>query len=147
MASMKRAGRLNWIAMVGVLGIAVIGFLMFFGQKSSTSNAIAFMEALGNKDVDRLVELSSWDGDKEDLRKKWDYSVNTAGKYYVFRWEVLSEKKADDNHSAVKLTVFRNAFRPQTFPEKFELPMVREGDEWKVDVRGLSHQIFPATPR
>ena len=106
------------------------------------------MLALGERDVETLVRLSSAPGETPDqLRKEWRYATEIAGKRYRFAFRILMAKEANDNTASVALHVFRNADLDTTYPEKFELPMLKVDGNWLVEIRGINRQMYPALPR
>ena len=43
--------------------------------------------------------------------------------------------------------MIHDADHPGAYEELYELPMVKVGDDWKVDVRGISREFYPGLPR
>ncbi|BBO23322.1 MAG: DUF2950 domain-containing protein [Fimbriimonadaceae bacterium] len=143
---MRQSGRVHWITVVGLLGIVALVVLLFAGKESPANVASRFMSALARHDVEELTSLSFYEGDPEQLRKGWDYAVNVAGKHFLFRWSLETVKESGPDTAAVKLKVER-ALGPNSFPENFDLPLVLTKDGWRVDVRGISRNMFPGLPR
>ncbi len=106
------------------------------------------MTALSKGDVDTLTKMSLL-GDKTEpeMHKEWEFAVNTAGKHYRFFWRITSELVSDENSGSVRMQISRNIDSPSTYEEAFQLPMQKVNGEWKVDVRGISREMFPALPR
>ncbi|MCO5297763.1 MAG: hypothetical protein M9921_12980 [Fimbriimonadaceae bacterium] len=145
---MKTAGRVSPLLILGVASILVLAFLLM--QSSSTPSGVAaeFMTALGKGDVDELMRVSYAPGrDEAEMRKEWEFAVNVAGLHYRFAYRILNSKQADDKNASVSLHVFRNADLDSTYGEKYEIPMVKVGDEWKVDAFGLNREMYPGLPR
>lgn len=145
---MKTAGRVSPLLILGLASI--VGLVLLLSQAGSTPSGVAaeFMTALGKGDVDELVRLSYAPGrDKESLRKEWTFTVKEAGEHYRFAYRILTSKQADPKNASVSLHVFRNADLDTAYGEKFEIPMVKVGDEWKVDALGLNREMYPGLPR
>jgi hypothetical protein len=144
---MKRLGRINWV-LVSVVGIVLLfGSSLLFGSESPQSVGSRFMTALAKGDVDQLAELSYPQERKEDFRKQWDWAVNVAGPHYRFVWKVTGFTQLDEDTASVRMMVARNVMTPGTYEEKFELPMVREDNTWRVDVRAVNREMYPGLPR
>ncbi len=106
------------------------------------------MDALDAGDVDTLTQMSYLDKDTEaQMREKWEFAVNTAGKYYKFRYEITAARQISEDTAQVTMQLIKDAINPSAYPEKSELPLVKVGDKWKVDVKGMSRDIYPALPR
>jgi hypothetical protein len=147
-----RAGRVHWFTLliVGLAAVFVVGALLLtlFSGGTPTGSGAKFMNALANGDAEQLTELSHIDGRSEDqIRKGWEYAVKVAGPHYRFRWQVVSESKPSDDEAMVLLKVWRNAVRVDSYDERFQLPMLRIDGKWKVDVRGISREMYPGLPR
>ncbi len=148
MSGMRQAGRANWLMIAGGLGVIAVIILLFLSSESPSNVAEKFMEALAKGDVSKLTELSLVEpGQKELLKRQWEYCVNVAGPYYRFQWKVLSEKESDPKNAAVSLFVWRDALSPSTFEERFALPMVKTNSGWKVDYHGINREMYPGLPR
>lgn len=144
---MLRAGRTHWLVLVAI-AVAIGGVIVvFMPSNSAAKSANDFMRALATDDRDALTSLTYWPGaDPAEIRKKWDHTME-AGKYYRFAYKVVNEKQATDTQVGVTAMVMRNVMTGSSYEEKFEIPMVLEGGKWKVDVRGINREMFPALPR
>lgn len=153
----RQLGKINFL----VLGLAMM-VIMFvaalaLAKESLESTGVRFMDALARHDVEKLVELSyigetdvtKIDARKKRLREEWDFSVNTAGKYFSFAWRVTSGTKSSEKSGAVTVQVIRNLKGGSVggYEEKFELPMEFEDGKWKVEVGAINRDMFPALPR
>ena len=149
MGRMKRAGKAHPVLIVGILSIvAFIAIIFGAGGGTSTETVVQFMSALGNGDVDTLTRLTYAPGKSdEQIRKEWAYTVGTVGPHYRFTFQILITKQATPTFATVALHVFRDADTPNTFPEKFELPVILGDKGWKVDVAGVNRQMYPGLPR
>lgn len=133
--------------MLGVV-VAVIALvvLIFMGQKSPAEAGSRFMDALARGDVDGLCKTSYAPGKTpEELRKDWEFAT-TVGKHYLFYWTITSSSAVTDDSATVRLAVQRN-FGPGSYDENYGLPLHKVNGEWKVDVSGISREMYPALPR
>ncbi len=132
---------------VGVIGALAIAYLLLFSQAGPEMVATRFMSALVEGNTDKLTELSYYQGgSKKELKDKWDFSTKVAGKYYVFAWKIKFSKLADEKSAGVAMEVIRNAQSPSSYPENFQLPLVKHEGNWLVDVRSISREMYPALP-
>ncbi|HRK21582.1 MAG TPA: DUF4878 domain-containing protein [Fimbriimonadaceae bacterium] len=144
---MHRSGKAHWLTIVGILSVVAIGALMLFARDSAGSSAGQFMTALGKGDVDTLTKLSYIEGvPSEEVRKKWEFTTDV-GKHYMFRWRIVNITQSDDKTAAATMQVTRNSAAASGYEEKFQLPLVKIGDDWKVDVTAISRGLYPALPR
>jgi hypothetical protein len=81
------------------------------------------------------------------MRKKWDFAVNRAGKYYLFTYKITSARQIDENNAQVTMQFTKDAGDPSSYDAKYEIPLVKVGNEWKVDVKAISRELYPAIPR
>lgn len=143
-----QAGRVNVLAIGGIVCLALIVFVLFAGRESTATVGARFMTALAKGDVDTLTQMSFMGDETPDqVRKQWDYTVHGVGQYYRFRWHITGTSQANDNTAAVLLQVARNADTPSAYDENYQLPLVKVNGGWKVDVRNISRDMFPALPR
>lgn len=125
----------------------LIGAFVFAGQ-SVSHVGVQFLDALARGDVDKLTDLSDIPGrSREEIRKEWDFAVNTAGKYYRFEWKLDEGNEISPGLGSVRCQIRRNADNPGSYDEKFELPMHKVDGKWKVAVAEVSADVFPALPR
>lgn len=143
---MLRAGKVHIIPILAAAGIVLLAVLLFLARESPISAADRFLVALGRGDVDTLMELSYFAGDKEDLRRQWEFATQEAGKYYRFRYKIRFAREVGDT-AAVSIEFERDAMSGASFPENRQIPMVRENGRWKVDVAAVTRDLYPALPR
>ncbi len=146
---MRVAGRISLVYVAAIAGVVVVSGLLLMGRESLTAVGGRFMSALAKGDVNTLTKMS-YLGDKseEDIRKQWDFAVNHAGKYYQFGWRVTATSEAEPNVSgSVRLSVARNIGSGSSYEENFQLPVIMKNGMWKVDVRGISRELYPGLPR
>lgn len=145
---MNQSGRVSFITLLGAASVILIVTLLLLSRESLSSVGGRFMSALARKDVEALTKLTHLGNrSPEEIRKQWDFTVNTAGKYYNFQYRVVSATQSDANSASVKLQVVRNSDQQSSFDENFQLPLIKVGEEWKVDVRGISRDFYPGLPR
>lgn len=143
---MLRAGKVHIVPILAVVGVVVLAVLLFLARESPAAAADRFLVALAKGDVNRLMELSYFGGDREELRRQWEFATQEAGKYYRFRYQIRFAKEVGDT-AAVSLEFERDAFSGASFPENRQIPMVRQGGRWKVDVAAMTRDLYPALPR
>lgn len=144
----KRAGRANWLIVSGILGLVVAVVLVFFSGEAPETAGTRFMTALATGDVNTLVKMSHAEGiPEQELRDQWTFATQVAAPHYRFVYRVTSGVQADANTASVRMSVVRNAERPTSYEEKFELPLVKVNGQWKVDILSLDRRLYPALPR
>lgn len=134
----------------GLLGLLVIGVVVFLSGESSQAAATRFMNALGKGDVSTLVSMSDMPGKSpEEIKRDWEYTTKVAGPHYIFTYKITSNLDANEQStiSMVRMMVTRNVDRDDSYEEKFELPMVKKDGKWKVEVLGLDRRLYPGLPR
>ncbi len=148
MSSMKQSGRVSLLALGSLVCVVVITVLLIFSRESPAAAGTRFMAALQDHDVNTLTKMSKMDKLSEDeIRKQWDFAVNTAEKYYQFAFKIEGAAQADGKTASVKVRMIKDADKPGAFDTMCELPMVKDGEDWKVDVRGLSREFYNCLPR
>lgn len=144
---MKRAGKAHWLMIAGLASVLVLLGLVIFGRDSAGETAAEFMTALGSGNAEKLTDLTFLGtGTKEEMRAKWEFATKRAAPYYRFTWRITNVAESGPNDANVTLQVMRNA-SASSYEEKFQLPLVKVKDEWKVDVRSVSSQMYPGLPR
>lgn len=144
------AGRIGTGALFGLAALLIVFLLGFFlsSRQSITASAASFMSALAKADTAALSDLTYLGSDdKAAIESKWKKTFErSAG--YAFTWRIVSSTTGPEGKSgAVRLQVTRNADKPGGYEEKFELPMVMRDGKWKVEVDGISREMFPFLPR
>ncbi|HEY0867724.1 MAG TPA: hypothetical protein VGE01_10110 [Fimbriimonas sp.] len=146
---MNQSGRVNPVTLLAVVAIVLFAFVLLFSREGVSTVGARFMGALARHDVDTLTKMT-YLGEgisDEEIRKKWDFAVNEAGKHYRFAWKVTGTTQTTENEAAVRLQVVRNMESGAAYEENFQLPLVKRNGEWKVFVRGINREMFPALPR
>jgi len=148
MSSMKQSGRISLLALGSLVCIVFVAGLMIFSRESAASAGTRFMVALQDHDVNTLTKMSMMQGASEpDIRKQWDFAVNTAEKYYQFGFRVEGASQASDNTASVKVRIIKDIDKPGSYDVLSELPMVKVNNDWKVDVRSISRDFYNCLPR
>ncbi|MDR3690121.1 MAG: hypothetical protein P4L46_12125 [Fimbriimonas sp.] len=131
-----------------VFSVVVVIFVLVFSRESLTTVGGRFMDALMRHDTVALTKMSMMKGlTDEQIQKEWDESVNVAAKYYMFAYHIDGASQSGDTLGSIRMKVIKDIDHPGSYDENFELPMVKVGDAWKVDVRSISHEMFPGLPR
>ena len=143
---MNRSGRINlvWLAVIFIVVSTSLVFLV--GGETPATSAGRFLHALGTDDRNTLTELS-YMGDQSpaDTRKEWDQTMATT-RHFLFAWRIESDSE-NGNNGIVKIGFVKDPTFKGAFEEEYEIPMVKVGGKWKVDVRGISREMYPALPR
>jgi len=144
---MKSSGRASIVIVVAIVIVAAIVVLFFMAGESPSGIAGRFLTALAKGDTKTVADLSFIEGKSpEQIKAEWDQTY-AYSKYYRFAWEVQDAAEADENNAAVRIQWTKKADRPGAYAEKYELPLVKKDGHWKVDVRGISREMYPALPR
>ncbi|HVL39521.1 MAG TPA: hypothetical protein VM328_09045 [Fimbriimonadaceae bacterium] len=145
---MRESGRLSLLPVLGVIFAIVIVALLFVSGENPSTAAREFMNALATSDIETLTKRSYIEGNsREEIKKKWEFTMNEVAPYYRFAWQVRSHKQVADDQATVNLGFVRGVGSLSAYEEKFELPMVRKDGEWLVDLRGIERKKFPGLPR
>ena len=132
---------------LGLASIIGLGLAFFFVKSTPSETAARFMDALVRSDRETLVELSHIpDATPEQLDAKWKKTLEIA-KNYAFQWQMTSQSQNSDTSAVAFLVVMPDMNNPQSFEQKIQLPMVLIDGKWKVDVRRIPRDVFPALPR
>lgn len=136
---------------MGIAGtvIAVAALVAsFLFSDSPGQTASRFMVALATHDNAELARLSFIEGvTEEELKKRWEYSTEVAGKHYRFRYDIKSVTKSGDTTASAELLMVRNADETSAYEENYGLPLEKVDGQWKVDLIGIDRRIFPRMPR
>lgn len=130
----------------GVIGLVVLGVILFSTGESPQFRAAMFMSALARGDAKTLADLSYVEGaDKADVEAAWQESVERA-KYYQFVWQATSMVQQSPEQAAVRLNVVRNP-GPSSYEEKYDVSLQKIDGEWLVVPSSLSRELYPYLPR
>lgn len=148
MLRMRQSGRVNVIAILAVVAVAMVLVVIFFSKQSLSTAGGEFMDALTRGDVDKLTELSVVGNETPDeIKKQWQFATQVAGRNYSFKWRVTGETQSSDTSGAVQLSVERNFGSGGSYEQNYALPMVKVGGQWKVDVANVSREMYPGLPK
>lgn len=144
---MKRSGRTNIVVVVTVALVAAVLALFLLAGNSPSTIASKFLLALSKGDTKTLAENSFMEGlSLSETEERWAKTYESS-KYWVFAYQILDAKDQDANNATVRLDWIKGANSSSAYSEKYELPMVKKDGQWKVDVRGMSREMYPALPR
>lgn len=149
----RQSGKINLLALAFLAIAGMIVASLAFAKEDPAAVGAQFMDALARHDVDKLTELSyvedsngvSLEDARKQLREQWDFSVNTAGKHYPFKWTTSGSIKSTETEATVIVQI--NKGGPNGYDEKYELPLEKHDGKWKVIVTAISQTMFPALPR
>ncbi|CAN5536981.1 hypothetical protein BH11ARM1_BH11ARM1_10180 [soil metagenome] len=145
---MKQSGKASLVMIASIVAVVLVVALFAFSKESIASVGAKFMNALYSGNVKTLTDMTYLGNQsREDMEKQWDFAVNKAAPYYLFEYRIVAARQIDPNTASVTMQVTRDVLRSGAYAEKFELPLVRVDDGWKVDVRALSREMYPALPR
>lgn len=144
---MKRSGRVSLVLIVALAVAAAVVALFLMAGDSPSGVAGRFLTALAKGDTKTLTELSYMEGLSDDqIAAKWK-ATNESSKYWAFGYSIKDVKDQDANNSTVTLRWVKDAIGTAPEEIKAELPMVKKDGKWKVDVRGMSRQMYPFLPQ
>lgn len=145
---MRRFGGVNWLWIVFAAMALIVGASLLTSTDSASLAAKRFMKALGEGDTETLTALSAFTPPRprEEVKRDWEKSTRLS-KGYLFLYNVKSESSPAPDRATVKLEVVRNGLSKGAYEENFALAMVKVEGKWKVDVRSISREMYPALPR
>lgn len=144
----KQTGKVHWITISGLAGFLLVLFFVFNSRESAQVAAARFMDALARHDVKGVAGVSYMEGRTPDqVEAAWKHTIIDVGEHYVFSWDINSSVESSSDTAAVRMMFVRDAASGSSYPEKFELPMVRKEGHWKVDVYRIDRRLFPGLPR
>ena len=133
------------IVLAFVVGLVVMALSTGEGPSSAAAN---FMDALAKQDAPRLAEMSYADGvSQEEIEEQWRFTMEVVAPYYQFSYDIQGEKLTTEDRGFVWMDYVKNAGSSGAYAERFELPMVKTEDGWKVDVYAINRNMFPGLPR
>lgn len=144
---MNRYGRASLLVIIGAAALLICVVLVFLtGRESLVSIGGRFMTALVNGDANTLTQMTYIGNESPDsVKKQWDEAVDVS-RYYNFTYRILGADQADPRTGSVRLAVVRDAASPGGYEQNYQLPLIKVGDDWKVDVRGISREMYPDLP-
>jgi hypothetical protein len=144
---MKRSGRASLVIVILVALVAAVVVLFLMAGDSPSGVAGRFLTALAKGDTKTLADLSYMEGKTTDqIKDEWDKTKGVT-KYWQFQWKIQDSKDQDADNSTVVLGWVKNSASISAYEEKYELPLVKRDGKWKIDVRGISREMYPALPR
>ena len=145
---MKRSGRFNPFIVVGLICVIVLVPLLLISKRGAGNYASDFMVALSTGNADQLAKLSIIGQHNYDERRQlWQESVNSA-KYFTFTWRISDVTDVSADRAAVIVMMRRNLeMRMGEDESRYELPMQKTDDGWKVVVDQMNREMYPFLPR
>lgn len=135
---------MNWMVLFGLVGIVVITVLVMMSGEGPTTAAGRFMAALADGDEKELTKLSYMpDREAAVIEQEWKRSTDLS-KHVVFAWKFIAEQKTGPDTANVRLQITKATVG---YEENYSLPMRKVDGQWKVEVDGLSRQLYPFLPR
>src|SRR5580658_4325686 len=116
---MRFAGlRVNLMWLGAAIAVLLVAIFFFAGRGSPTATAEDFMEDLAKGDSGKLTDITFVrSGNKESMRRAYEFATQEAGKNYSFVWRIKDERQADANTASVQLSVVRNARSAASYEE------------------------------
>lgn len=145
---MRRAGRVHWLVLATGVAVLVLAVLALLSAESPEGAAQKFMTALAKQDAQTLADRSYFRParDKGQVIEAWKKTLNRA-EYFRFVWRFKGSTVLPNDRATVNMEFVRDAGTRWAYEENFSLDMVKEGGRWKVDVLGMSREMYPALPR
>ena len=144
---MKRSGRTSIVVIAAVAIVAAVVLLFLMAGDSPSAAANRFLVALAKGDTKAIAENSYMEGlQTPEIEKAWQDTYDVS-KYWVFAYHIQETEEQDPNNATVRLAWVKGADSQAAYEEKYELPMVKRDGKWKVDVRGISREMYPSLPR
>jgi hypothetical protein len=107
-----------------------------------------FMSALAAGDAAKLAALSHAEGvSQEELEEQWRYTMDVAAPHFKFTYAIKGESITTDRDAIVWMMYAKDAGSSSAYEERFELPLVKTDEGWRVDVYSLNRDMFPGLPR
>lgn len=145
---MRTSGRANIAIVIAGAFIVALGAMTMFTEPTATDVASRFMAAMAKLDASTLADLSYVEGeDKGRVLEQWTYMTDVVAKEYTFSYEIKGEKSLSDKSSIVWMMFTKHAGMDGAFEERFELPMIKTDEGWKVDILATSRDFLPGMPR
>lgn len=145
---MRRTGRAHWtvVALVGLAALAAV--LLLVRTDSPQAAADRFLTALAKGDAKTLAEMSFFDPARDAARVEADWRKTLdRGEYFRFVWRQKATNLLPGDRATVAIQFVRDAGTRYAYEENFSLDLLRRDGRWKVDVLGLSREMYPALPR
>ena len=144
---MKRSGRASIVIVIAIALVAAVVVLFFMAGESPSGVAGRFLTALAKGDTQTVADLSYMEGKTpQQIKTEWDETYELS-KYWRFTYEVQDSNEQDTDNATVPIQWVKKADSSGAYAEKYELPLVKRDGHWKVDVRGISREMYPALPR
>lgn len=139
----ERAARFNPVVIFVLAAVfAIVAIFLTRGAAPPDVAANRFFYAMAARDVDDLMEFGYYpDADPDFIRRQWEYCLGIASRHYFFTWEIKGVVSEEDDLAIVRVDFIRQ------YEEPGDVSLVKVDGKWKVDVFGMSRDLFPALPR
>lgn len=145
---MRRAGRVHWLVLATGAIILLLAVFVVLGSESPEASAQKFMVALAKQDAETLADRSYFKPkrDRKAVVEQWKKTLDRA-EYFSFVWRFKGTTVLPNDRATVLMEFVRDAGSKWAYEENFSLDLVKEDGRWKVDVLGISREMYPALPR
>lgn len=142
------AGKVSVTVIVIVAFLVGLVAMMLVSGDTPTTTAAQFMKALEDGDYKTLAAMS-YGGEvpQSVLEEQWEYTMTVAAPHFQFTYEIKGETQPSRDSAIVWMMFTKNVASGGSYAERFDLPMVRTEDGWKVDVFSMNRDMFPGLPR
>jgi hypothetical protein len=142
------AAKVSVTLIVIVAFVAGLTVISLTSGKTPTTTAAKFMGALEDGDYKTLASLSYAEGvSQKELESQWEYTMTVAAEHFVFSYNIKSETMPGKDQAVVRMDYTKDAGSGSSYPELFDLPMIKTEDGWKVLVYEMNREMFPGLPR
>ena len=145
---MRRAGRVHWLILATGAALLALVVIALLASESPEGAAQKFMVALAKRDAKTLADRSYFTPKREraTVVADWEKTLDRA-EFFRFVWRFKGYNELPNDRATVSMEFVRDAGTKWAYEENFSLDMVKEDGRWKVDVLGMSREMFPALPR
>lgn len=142
------SGKVSVTVVVVLAFIVGLAAMMMVSGDTPTTTGAQFMRALEDGDYKTLAAMSyGGEVSQAELEKQWEYTMTVAAPHYQFSYEIKGETQPSKDSAIVWMMFTKNVGSGGSYAERFDLPMVRTKDGWKVDVFSMNRDMFPGLPR
>jgi hypothetical protein len=144
---MRQAGRAHWTVVATAAVAALVAALVASSRESPQTAADRFLTALAKADAETLADLSYFDPprQRDAVLGAWKDTLRRA-EYFRFMWRIQGTTMLPGDRATVVLEFVRDAGTRFAYEENFSLDMVQHEGKWKVDVKAISREMYPALP-
>lgn len=146
---MKIAGRASLLTIGAVVSVLAASVLLVWSFMTVSPKTVGsqFMSALAAGDAKALTNLSYLEKTSPDeIQKQWEFATGTAAKHYLFYWKIVKANEPDASNASVSVMITRDYTSLASYPEKYDIPLIKQDGKWLVDVRAIDRSMYPAMP-